>query len=246
MATLTEYLDYYNARMAYQYADLPRASANIRNYVAQAVADNFLESVQNAFTIDTAIGVQLDTIGKYIGVSRIVNVPLATPYFGFWDYEELDPSEQNPNGFYDYSYGQNGAVEPTTIISGTALIIDETTYFSSILVNGDLVVNDDLIQSQFTYAEFYSYLNQSTSTNSLSDGQYRFLLKMQIVLNSSDATLASIQEFLLQYFQGQVRVIDNTDMTLNYFVSASAALPADVLASYLPKPMGVGMTVIET
>jgi Protein of unknown function (DUF2612) len=35
-------------------------------------------SVQNAFDINTAIGVQLDVIGKYVGVSRIINTPTGT------------------------------------------------------------------------------------------------------------------------------------------------------------------------
>lgn len=243
MATLTEYLDYYQGTMAYQYANLPRASANIRNYVAQAVAENFLEELANCFTIDNAVGKQLDIIGKYIGVSRVVNVPLNTPYFGFWDYTESDPAEQNPNGFYDYAYGQQGAAPPVFVALGATRTIEETERFYSATIDGDLITEGDFIQSGFSYAEFYSYLNESQSTNTLSDGQYRFLLRMQIVLNSSDGTLASIQEFLLEYFALQVTVVDNQDMTLTYTVSPSSPLPADVLNSYLPKPMGVGLIV---
>lgn len=234
--------------MAYQYAGLPRATANIRNYVAQAVADNFLEQLANCFTLDFAVGPQLDIIGKYIGVNRVVPVPLNTPYFGFWDYEQADPSLQNPNGFYDYANGTTGVGEPVDVPAATTLTIasGETVYFSSSVVDGDLVIDGDFIQSQFVYAEFYSYLNASTSTTTLSDGQYRFLLRLQIVLNSSNGALASIQEFLKTYFGGQVTVVDNTNMTLTYYVSPAVPLPADVLTPYLPRPMGVRIDVIST
>src|SRR6185437_3843215 len=32
-------------------------------------------AIQNAFNLDTAVGVQLDTLGKYAGVTRVVNTP---------------------------------------------------------------------------------------------------------------------------------------------------------------------------
>ncbi len=245
MAPLSDYLDYYQGRMAYQYANLPRASAHIRNFVAQAVASNFLESLQGAFDLETAVGPQLDIIGKYIGASRIVTVPLNTPYFGFWDAEQTDASLQNPNGFYDARNGQTGAGDRVDVPAATTVTVSsgETVYFSSSTIDGDLVVDGDFIQSQFIYAEFYSALNASTSTTTLSDGQYRVLLKLKIVLNSSDGTLASIQYFIALFFPEQVTVIDNSNMTLSYSVSSSVPLPVDVLRQYLPKPMGVGITI---
>ncbi len=243
MATLGQYLDYYQGRMAYQYANLPRASAHIRNFTAQAVASNFLETLQNAFSIETAVGPQLDIIGKYIGANRTVDGVLVTPYFGFWRYTESDPSAQNQNGFYRYSDGPSGLYPAFNVALGETETISGTTYFSASTIDGDLIIDGDFIQTQFSYAEFYRYLNASTSTSTLSDGQYRFLLRLKIVLNSSDGTLASIQDFLAQFFPSQVTVIDNTDMTLSYSVSPAVPLPVDVLRPYLPKPMGVGITI---
>ena len=243
MATLAQYLDYYQGRMAYQYANLPRASAHIRNFVAQAVASNFLETLEGAFDINTAVGPQLDIIGKYIGANRIVEGTLETPYFGFWRYTQPDPLAQNQNGFYRYSDGPSGLYPAFNVPAGDTETISGTTYFSASTIDGDLIVNGDFIQTQFSYAEFYRYLNASTSTSTLSDGQYRFLLKLKIVINSSDGTLASIQDFLAQFFASQVTVIDNTDMTLSYSVLPAVPLPVDVLRPYLPKPMGVGITI---
>jgi hypothetical protein len=77
----------------------------------------------------------------------------------------------------------------------------------------------------------------------LPDSSYVLLLKLQIVLNSNDGTLASIQKFIALFFPGLVTVVDNKDMSLTYTVSRLVSIPADVLAAYLPKPMGVGITV---
>lgn len=248
MATLTQYLDYYQGLMAKQYVNLPRASANIRNYVAQAVADNFLETLGDCYDVSTSVGPQLDAIGKYIGITRIVNVPLTTPYFGFWDYTVVNPADQNQNGFYDYAFGNSSLPSgpPVNVPADTTLTISTTTYFSSSKIDGDLIVDSDFIQSQWSYAEFFSYLYATTSSTTLSDGQYRFLLGLQIILNSSNGSLPSIQSYLNQFFGSQIRVVDNTDMTLSYFVTASIPLPIEIIEPYLPKPMGVGLIIVET
>jgi hypothetical protein len=245
MATLTQYLDYYQSLMAYQYRGLPRASETIRNYVAQAVAGNFLETLNTAFNLETAVGPQLDTIGKYVGVGRQTAVPIDTPYFGFWDYTETIPANQNPNGFYDYALGPSGSAEPYNVPLDTTQTISAPTLFFSAQIDGELLVDEPFIQSQFVYAEFYSYLNSSSSSTTLSDGQYRFLIKLQISLNYSDNTLYTIQQYLAQYFPGQITVIDNKDMTLVYTVSTAVPLPIDIIKNYLPKPMGVGLTAIS-
>ena len=77
----------------------------------------------------------------------------------------------------------------------------------------------------------------------LPDSQFSALLKLKIVLNSNDGTLASIQSLLKSFFAGQITVVDNKDMTVSYSVSRLLPIPADVVASYLPRPMGVGISV---
>jgi Protein of unknown function (DUF2612) len=197
-AELIAYLDYYQSLMAAQYRDLPRASAQIRNFVAQAAADAFLYQLADAFNLDTAIGAQLDIIGKYVGVTRIASVPLDTPLFGFWDSTESNPLLQNPYGFYD----ETGP-----------------------------------------YSEWLSSLSSSTSSTSLSDGQYIQLLKLKIFLNHTNMTLASIQDFLVTFFPGLISVTDTSLMVLNYFVSVTVSLPESILEQYLPRPMGVSITI---
>jgi hypothetical protein len=90
---------YYADLLLAQYRDQPRARATIRLLAKQALADMITDQVNAAFDIDTAVGTQLDVIGKYVGLSRMVGDPIAQPYFDFSDY---DGTLRN-NGFTDYT-----------------------------------------------------------------------------------------------------------------------------------------------
>lgn len=89
----------------------PRKAAGRPNFVATvslsvagfAAVQAFLATLPEAFDLDTAIGVQLDQVGQWIGQSRDVEVPLPNVYFsldtagvgldqGVW-FQTGDPTE---------------------------------------------------------------------------------------------------------------------------------------------------------
>lgn len=90
-------VDYYVDRLAFQYRGLPRARAHTAILVKQALGDGLIESVQDAFNLDTAIGAQLDVLGKYIGLSRRIGDPIPRPFFGFK--RAAGGALDNSNGF---------------------------------------------------------------------------------------------------------------------------------------------------
>jgi hypothetical protein len=63
-------ITYYSDLLILQYKGLPKATATIQALVAPFVMDQLPILVQNAYNVDTAVGVQLDVIGKYAGISR--------------------------------------------------------------------------------------------------------------------------------------------------------------------------------
>lgn len=67
-----------------EHASKPRFMA-YNTMLLQPVLDfqAFCESVTPAFDIDTAVGIQLDTLGKWIGMGRAVPVPITGVYFTF-------------------------------------------------------------------------------------------------------------------------------------------------------------------
>lgn len=195
MSLITDQCAYYAALLLAEYSDSPRAQATIEIYVKQALGDMLASQLDPAFTLDTAVGPQLDVLGKYIGLSRNIGLPIAQPFYEFSDY--IGPTN-SPNGFTDY-------LNPAT---NAGVIWD-------------------------------NYLFQGTENTALSDTAYLFMLKMQIVLNSNDGTLATIMDFLEAFFPGQVRLVDNANMTCTYYLGAGIPVPPAVLEPYLPKPLGV-------
>lgn len=65
-----ELIDYYAKLLILQYREKPKAFATIQTLVTPVIMDQLPLAVQDAFDIDTAVGVQLDVLGKYAGVSR--------------------------------------------------------------------------------------------------------------------------------------------------------------------------------
>lgn len=72
----------YTGLITSEHADKPNFSAVVAA-VCQGHADNIalLQSLPQAFDIDSAIGVQLDAVGQWVGVSRYVASPLSGVYF---------------------------------------------------------------------------------------------------------------------------------------------------------------------
>ncbi len=94
-------------------------------------------------------------------------------------------------------------------------------------------------------AVWLRYNTTGRSSSMLPDFSYRQLIKLKIVTNSSDNTTGSIQEQIRLFYPGALQLRDNQDMTMTYFYSRAFQLPTTVLEAYLPRPMGVGITVLE-
>lgn len=68
--TDAEIQEYYANLLIVQYHDKPRARAMIMAVVAPVIMNQVPDAINNGFSIDAAVGVQLDTIGIYVGVTR--------------------------------------------------------------------------------------------------------------------------------------------------------------------------------
>ena len=94
--------DYYVARMSSIYRSKPKASATVALFAKQMLADGLALEIPTTLEIDTAVGAQLDLIGKYVGAPRDVGVADNRPYFGFVTYD-YPAGVQNPEGFVIYT-----------------------------------------------------------------------------------------------------------------------------------------------
>lgn len=70
MSTLTDLEDYYKNLLIIEYHGLPKAANTVGVWADCMTGDALLTELWDAFDIDTAIGAQLDAIGKFVGISR--------------------------------------------------------------------------------------------------------------------------------------------------------------------------------
>jgi hypothetical protein len=160
--TTDELVKYYADLLILQYKNKPNAYATVQAVVKPLMMDQLPLQVLDALNIDTAVGAQLDIIGKYVGVSR-----RAVTFSG-----------------------------PVT----------------------------------------------------LSDSDFRMMVKLKAIQNNAGSSLSVIQDLLAVYFQGKILVFDYQDMHMSYlFDSSIGGLGlAEVFLKngVLPRPMGVQLGLI--
>lgn len=127
---------YYVRLLCYQY-QLPKAQNTIAILVKQAQMDGLAVTLQDAFNVRTAVGPQLDTLGKYIGLPRTIGDPAPADFFGYVDYT----GGGNPNGFTDYAGGINltGLFYDYTYFGTRNTALSDTAY--RFMLNMKIILN---------------------------------------------------------------------------------------------------------
>lgn len=94
---------YFTNLLILQYKNKPKAKATIEALVTAMFSDTngniFPTQIQNAYNLDTAIGKQLDVIGKYVGYDRVLPIPIDNTF----KYAEYDGSINPSEGYSEYT-----------------------------------------------------------------------------------------------------------------------------------------------
>ncbi len=112
MADVTNLIAYYANLLILQYNGLSKAQATIELIASTIIGDGLIIDVQNAYDLDTAVGKQLDVLGKYEGVTRFFSEIELIDYFGLVTYAQYLSLPSSPpvfgfsiySNFNDYSY----------------------------------------------------------------------------------------------------------------------------------------------
>lgn len=94
-------------------------------------------------------------------------------------------------------------------------------------------------------AIFKDYDESRKSIYSMTDGQYRKMIRLKILANNGIATNKYVDDSLYQIFGDGIKITDNEDMTLTITVQPAYELDGR-LAEFLglmPKPLGVGAII---
>lgn len=90
------------------------------------------------------------------------------------------------------------------------------------------------------------YDNEGTM-ESLDDEDYRILVKLKAIANTSDLSHKSLDDALYQFFGNEVRMDSDGNMEMSYFVprGKTAVIQAAIQKEVLPRPMGVKVAYIN-
>ena len=100
---LENVIDFYVNLLIIQYNNKQRARATIDLHIRTLLDDNIICKVQDGFNLDTAVGVQLDVLGRYIGVDRFFSgaVSQVGDFFAMTTYDTLGTDTEV--GMTDYA-----------------------------------------------------------------------------------------------------------------------------------------------
>lgn len=181
MADLTDILDYYAGLLIIQYKQKTKARETIKLSAKAMMADGLFLDLRRCFDLDTAVGVQLDVLGRIVGVSReIKGLDLDHEYLALSTYADEVPTE-----------------------IGLALYSDTA---------------DD-------YYLTHRYIIDATHT--MTDDEFRAIIRIKIIRNSLKATFKNIKEKLYEYFSGNIDIA-----------------PEESVGSYVP--MSIVFSVTDT
>lgn len=113
----SELIEYYRNLLIIQYSVLEKAPAHIRALIDVIMFFDLMIEVRDAYDIDTAVGVQQDILGKYLGIDR--NIPVSPFVLSDTDYrfyQRLKIIQNNSN------HSTKSIVELVFQIFGTDLL----------------------------------------------------------------------------------------------------------------------------
>lgn len=134
-STIDELVEYYVNLLIIQYNQKPKARATIAMLAEMMLMSCVFFDVQNGYNIDadlgpTAVGAQLDIIGKYVGVDRFYTAIDLSDYFGLVTYSEHAALPTSPpvfgastyTNFGNFSY--NGTLKYADVITSDNSLSD--------------------------------------------------------------------------------------------------------------------------
>jgi hypothetical protein len=159
---------HYKDLLIYQYKGQPKAEAMVDLIADIYYNDNILQDIQDAFFIDTAIGQQLDYIGKVVGIDR--NYFGAELKEGVYFAISLEPQDQTTS---EKSFQLD-------IIDGT--IVNDTSFASD-----SNILNDD--EFRFLIKLKIIYNNTDCSMGAIDDALYQYFGNEVQMTSGGDMTM---------------------------------------------------------
>jgi hypothetical protein len=175
MTDITSIVDYYKNLLITQYHDKPKAQATISLMIAELLAAGIALDVRDGYNLDTAVGAQLDVLGKYIGVDRFYQDNDLSDMFSLETYGEADPTADARWGFVTYAN------------------------YDTALYNGVLNYQSILSKNFFLTDSDYRQLLKLKIVNNYSNGSHKSIDDTIFAFFGADVTVAQTAEMEMTY-----------------------------------------------
>ena len=128
-STIESLVAYYVNLLIIQYHNQPKAQAHIALIIDMILMSAVMLDVLNGYDIDTAVGVQLDVLGKYAGVSRYYDQIDLVNYFGLTTYSDGGSPPAGEFGLCTYAtfngFSYNGTLKYNEIVTTKNALVDD-------------------------------------------------------------------------------------------------------------------------
>lgn len=188
--TDAELITFYINLLVIQYKTLPNATGTIQALATEVVASQIFNQVLNGFSLQTAIGAQLNILGQYVGAPReIFTYDPTIPYFALPAYSGSTPANVGfafyadvtdpPDNWLSYTTAE------TTFVLTDGQLRQLITYLIAVHASDHTLYSIDLILQAFfgTYCTFVDNEDMTmTYTHLLSDPNFLFSIINQLNL----------------------------------------------------------------
>lgn len=247
--------NYYADLLIIQYRNKTKARQTIKLGVDLYLGDELLFDLSNVLDIDTAVGAQLDIIGKILGVNRQINgLTIDKEFFSF---------EKNPLYMASVeTYADLLAYDTTDVQEGDIIRVesdtnydDNTTFYEWVITEGVGAWEYKAANNEISYGYsdvnglsqglWKSYNNSIGSAFALQDNDYRLLLKFKALYNVRYGSMACMDSLYYKAFGDDVKYINNKDGSITYKIKSNitVAAQAAVFLGYIVPPLGINYSI---
>lgn len=243
-------LDYYKNLLIVQYNDKTKARKTIRVLVDATMIYDIMVAIRDGFDLDTAIGKQLDILGKYIGSDRVITGTAFTrDYFGYVEYSDVVFAWK---GYTEYKkFIPTGSYFGARRYGGAAFNYFPLRLYSaapSSVATAQYRTFTGTLQGTVPDVQFFSYRNSTVSLFELNDQEFRAILKLLIIKNYGTGSAKDIDELIASTLGEDIIFTDRQNMSISYIFPEDQTRFITIAKSegVLPRPSGVGMSVAFT
>lgn len=165
MADVTDLINYYANLLIIQYNGQPKAQATIKLFAQMMLANGIALDVQEGYSIDTAVGKQLDVIGKYVGVDRHYQPTDLTGFFSSIIYGQVasPPTQLGMTNYSTFPLPTGDVLTYNDLIGGNALLNDDAF---RILIRLAIIIDNSNFSHQSIDANMFAIFGDSVVASS--------------------------------------------------------------------------------